>query len=397
MIAIAVAVLGLLVCLQPVYAQTDFEVPIDHGAHESRETDKAMRRDVTSNPLLDELDTEEIEAAVTEIFGEDEPDFSEMLLQAIKGEGLIDFDTILKKAAETLTSEIVKSKGAMITVILIAVFAAILSNISSALDNHQIAQVSFFVMTLLLMVFLMKSMTITVDIASKTIKNLVIFMEVLVPAYLLCIAFTAGATSASAFYGGAMIGILLVEGMLITVVIPMIQFYMVLIPINHLTGENLFHQLLQLLKVVIQYILKTVIALVIGINTIQGMVTPVVHSVKTSLLSRAVAVIPGLSGVTDVVMDTVLGSAVIVKNAVGLTAVVLILMIALVPVVKLSVIMFIYHFAAALTGPLSDKGLSSCIAGMGDGTKLLLRTLVTSLFLFLVTIAMMAMATNRGY
>lgn len=397
MIAIAVTVLGLLVCLQPVYAQTDFEVPIDHGAHESRETDKAMRRDVTSNPLLDELDTEEIEAAVTEIFGEDEPDFSEMLLQAIKGEGLIDFDTILKKAAETLTSEIVKSKGAMITVILIAVFAAILSNISSALDNHQIAQVSFFVMTLLLMVFLMKSMTITVDIASKTIKNLVIFMEVLVPAYLLCIAFTAGATSASAFYGGAMIGILLVEGMLITVVIPMIQFYMVLISINHLTGENLFHQLLQLLKVVIQYILKTVIALVIGINTIQGMVTPVVHSVKTSLLSRAVAVIPGLSGVTDVVMDTVLGSAVIVKNAVGLTAVVLILMIALVPVVKLSVIMFIYHFAAALTGPLSDKGLSSCIAGMGDGTKLLLRTLVTSLFLFLVTIAMMAMATNRGY
>ena len=108
------------------------------------------------------------------------------------------------------------------------------------------------------------------------------------------------------------------------------------------------------------------------------------------------AVIRAVGG-TDVVMDTVSWFCGYFKNAVGLTAIALIIMIALVPVVKLSIMMFMYQFAAALTGPLSDKGLSSCIAGMGDGAKLLLRTLVTSIFLFLVTIAMMAMATNRGY
>lgn len=352
---------------------------------------------IDSNTLMSEMNTEEINAAIDEIFGEDELDFSELLMGTIKGENILSIDLIIQKVAETLTSEIVKNKRAMIAVILIAVFAAILSNISAALDSHQIAQVSFFVMTLILMLLLMKSMTVTVEVAAKTVKNLVLFMEVLVPAYLLCIGFTSGATSASVFYGGAMICIVLVEGMLMTVVLPMIQFYMVLIPINHLAGDNLFQQLLKLLKTIIQYLLKTATALVIGINAIQGMVAPVAHSVKTSLLSRAVAVVPGLSGVTDVVMDTVLGSAVIIKNAVGVTAVVLIVLIALVPVVKLSIIMFMYHFAAALTGPLSDKGLSSCIAGMGEGTRLLLRTLATSVLLFLVTVAIMAMSTNRGY
>lgn len=380
---------GLLICRSVTAYAAESEI--------APNPDITSNYDIASNPLLEELETDEINAVIAEIFEEDELDFGALLLSAIKGESVLSFDLIIEKAAETLTSEIVKNKRAIVAIILIAVFAAILSNISAALDSHQIAQVSFFVMTLLLMVLLIKSTMITVEVAGKTVKNLVLFMEVLVPAYLLCIAFTAGATSASAFYGGAMICIVLVEGMLLTVVLPMIQFYMVLIPINHLAGDNLFLQLLRLLKTIIQYILKTAVALVIGINAIQGMVAPVAHSVKTSLLSRAVEVIPGLSGVTDVVMDTVLGSAVIIKNAVGLTAIALIIMIALVPVVKLSIMMFMYQFAAALTGPLSDKGLSSCIAGMGDGAKLLLRTLVTSIFLFLVTIAMMAMATNRGY
>ena len=342
-------------------------------------------------------DFREIEQALDQIRSDYELDFGQVFQDVLSGKEALNINLILEKSLKILTLEVAENRFGITSVILLSVLSAVLSNITAVFHNRQIAQVGFYMMALVIAVLLLQTMNTTVEIASGTISQLVLFMEVLLPAYFMGVAFISGSAAASAFYGTALLAVFFVEGLLAAVVLPMIQIYIMLIIVNHIAGDGILDQLLKLLKSVIQYILKTVIAVVIGLNTIQGMFAPVMHSVKTSMLTGAVSMLPGMSGVTEATWNSVVGSVVLIKNAVGVTAVCMILLIMIVPVIKLTVIMFLYRLAAAFAGGLSAGSTAECISGMGDGTGMLLKTVVTSIVLFMITIAIVAVSTNGGY
>ena len=343
----------------------------------------------------EELDFSGIDRVLEQIDGE--ADFEQVFRSVLAGEEALSVDLIYREALKILTSEVVENKFAITSIILLSVLAAVLKNITSAFHNQQIAQIGFYIMALLMAVLLLQTMKTTVEIASATVNNLVLFMKALLPAYFMGVAFVSGAASASTFYGTTLLAIFLVETVLSAIILPMIQIYIVLNIINHIVGEGMLEHLLKLLKSVIQYVLKTAIAVIIGINTIQSMFTPVMHSVKTGMLTGAVSMLPGMSGVTEATWNTVVGSMILTKNAVGVAAVCIMLLIVLSPIVKLTVIMFMYRLAAAFAGGLSVDGTAECISGMGDGTGMLLKTVVTSSVLFMITIAIVSVATNGGY
>lgn len=352
---------------------------------------------ITEQSVMEEPDFGEIDKALEQIQMDYDMDFGQVFRDIMSGKEALNVSLIYEKVLKILTSEVVENRFAITSVILLSVLAAVLSNITTAFQNRQIAKIAFYIMALLMAVLLLQSMKTTIEIATKTVENLVMFMEALLPAYFMGVAFVSGSASASTFYGTALLAIFLVEAILATVVLPMIQIYIILIIINHIVGEGILEQLPKLLKSIIQYILKTVIAVVIGINTIQSMFTPVLHSVKTSMLTGAVSMLPGMSGVTEATWNTVVGSAVLIKNAVGAAAVCVMVFIVLVPIVKLTVIMFLYRLAAAFAGGLAANGTSECIGGMGDGAGMLLKTVVTSIVLFMITIAIVTVSTNGGY
>lgn len=342
-------------------------------------------------------DFQEIEQVLTEIQGTRKLNFGQVFQDVLTGKEPLNVNLIIDECLKILTSEIVENRFSIISIILLSVLSAVLSNITAVFRSRQIAQIGFYMMALLIAVLLLQTMRTTVEIASETVGNLVLFMEVLLPAYFMGVAFISGTAAASTFYGTALLAVFLVEGVLSAVVLPMIQIYIMLVIINHIVGEGMLDQFLKLLKSMIQYVLKTAIAVVIGINTIQSMFTPVLHSVKTSMLTGAVSLLPGMSGVTEATWNTVVGSAVLIKNAVGVTAVCIMIFIVLIPIVKLTVIMFMYRIAAAFAGGLAANGTAECISGMGDGTGMLLKTVVTSIVLFMITIAIVAASTNGGY
>ena len=86
----------------------------------------------------------------------------------------------------------------------------------------------------------------------------------------------------------------------------------------------------------------------------------------------------------------VLGSAVLVRNCVGVTAVIILFLCALQPVLHISVSGFTYRFLAAFTQPVSDKRMVGALQAMGEGCSLLLKVLFTTEILFLLTIAILA-------
>ena len=137
-----------------------------------------------------------------------------------------------------------------------------------------------------------------------------------------------------------------------------------------------------------------VLACVVGLNVIQGLISPAVDSVKRSALTRGVEAIPGVGDAIGGVTEVALGTAVLVKNGIGVTGAVICVALCVVPLVQIGCIALLYKLAAALIQPVSDQRVAGCIESVGDGCRLLMRVVFTTGLLFLLTIVVVAALTS---
>ena len=144
----------------------------------------------------------------------------------------------------------------------------------------------------------------------------------------------------------------------------------------------------ELVKTAILWALKTMIALLFGMQAIQTMIAPTVDQMKTSVVNKAVSVIPGIGNAYEMVAETVLGSALLLKNAVGIAGVVSLVFLCLIPVAKLVCGVLLYRTLGAVAQPVTDKRVAECIDSVAEGGELLLKIVLYAGILFIVSLAM---------
>ena len=171
---------------------------------------------------------------------------------------------------------------------------------------------------------------------------------------------------------------------------PFVLCYVVLALLTGIWAEERLTLLLELLKKGIIFAQKLTMGAITGLSLVQSLILPVADRLKISALRKVVTAIPGIGNMTDGVTELVIGSAVLIKNSMGILLLFLLLAVCLVPLLKLFVVGGIIKLGAALSGVVSDKRIAGCADKVGEGCFLLLRCLFTSVTLFLIVIAVVA-------
>jgi stage III sporulation protein AE len=264
-----------------------------------------------------------------------------------------------------------------------------------AFKNNNVSETGFYVTYLLLFGLLISSFILASRVAAETIGAILDFMKALIPAYLMSVAFVTGATTSMVYYEAALGLITLVDFIMIKVIIPMINFYLVIVLANNLSKEDMLSRLAELFATAISWLLKSLLALVIGFSAIKGLIVPVTDQVKRSILYKASEAIPGIGDALGGVTETILGAGVILKNAIGVAGLIMILTICAVPFIKLLMITVVYRVGSAALQPISDKRLIECISASAKSAALLLQTVFVGAVLFLLTITIIAVTTGN--
>ena len=102
------------------------------------------------------------------------------------------------------------------------------------------------------------------------------------------------------------------------------------------------------------------------------------------------ASIPGIGGVAEGVTELILGSAVLIKNSMGVLFLLILAGTSLIPLLKMILIAGTVKLGAAITGIVSDKRISGCADRIGEGCFLLFRCVFTAMALFMIVIAVVA-------
>lgn len=350
---------------------------------------------VSQNEILSQFDLSSIQRVINQTQETNQISFLDLVKNLIRGDINYNFDLIISTVLQSFLGEVNENKMLLVSVCMVGIVSAVLRVICGAFENHQIADTGYYSMYLVLSALLMKSFSVTSEVADQTITNLTEFMQVLLPAFALSVGMSSGQTGAAGFYGVALFLITLILKVILQIILPMIKIYVILCLVNHMSGGEYFKQLTVLLKKFIGFLLKTLLGVSIGLNMVQGMIAPVIDSVKRGVVSKAVSAIPGFGSITNSVMETVVGSAILIKNGIGVAGLLVLGLICLRPVIQLCAFYLMYQLTAVILSPIAQKDMTESLVEIGESSRLLLKAVLTSLMLFVITIAIAVISTNK--
>ncbi len=351
-------------------------------------------RERTQEKILGEFDFSELDASLQKIFPREKIRFADVTASMMSGNLEETGKILLQYAGDQLGYEFRINRKNLVYMLLIAVIAAIFTNFSGAFQSRQVSEISFYVLYMLLITMCLTTFRVAMEGLEGKLEVLLDFMRLLCPGYFMAVSLASGTSSSLMFYGMVLILIYIVEVLVLRLLLPLINVYIMIQVMNYLVGENILSELADLIRKLITWILRTLLGFVIGLNVIQGLLSPTIDTLKRSTLTKAVEAVPGIGNLFGGVTDVLLGTAILIKNGIGMAGAVLLILICSVPVVQMAAMTFLYKFAAAMVQPVSDKRITGCIRSVSEGYRLMMKVLYTTLLLFLITIAVVAASTS---
>lgn len=299
--------------------------------------------------------------------------------------------TLIRAIKETLLSDLQANKAIMLQLIGIILIGSIFTNLSTSFGGF-ISENGFYITYLLMTSLLLSSFSLALSIAMAAMERILIAVRILVPSYILALQFIGGTASSAGTYSIVMISIWLLQAVIRRVVFPLVQFYVVLSLVNHLQKEDSFSKLCDLVKSIVQWILRSILFFVVGLNLIKGLLEPQIDMLGKTAAKRVLSALPG--GFVSVLAGTYLAAGMVIKNSIGVAGMLILFCICFLPFLKIFLIMFAVRVTAAIVQPMGDKRFVDGLSAMAQGMSLLMQTIANALVLFVVTLAIMSFLTG---
>lgn len=344
----------------------------------------------TQEQLLDSMELEKMQEAVNELLGEETFSVKESIKKALSGEEPFSAEHFGEIGKAFLYQQLLPDKKILVQVILLVLAASLFSNFTGMFGKGETGGISFYMVYLFLLTILMKSFGQMSRIISSGLEDFVFFMKALMPSYFLAVTAAGGVASAMIFYNMVLAVIYVIQVILLKLVVPGIHLFVLFQLVNYLHKEDILSKMAEFFKTILEWTLHTCVAVLVGMQVIQNMISPAVDSLKRDVIGKTATAIPAVGNAIDGVTEVALGTAVLIRNCIGVVGILVLLLLGLPPIIRLGVTTLIYKLLAAVVQPVADKRMTGCLSTMGEGCRLLLRVLLTVELLLLITIAILS-------
>lgn len=175
----------------------------------------------------------------------------------------------------------------------------------------------------------------------------------------------------------------LVQGTAMTI----ISMAAILAVIGNLSPSLRLDELFKLAKSCANWLLGCLMVAFLGIMSVQGMLGSAYDSASVETVRYAVDnLMPIVGGEVADTLDVLISNALLVKNAAGVTGLILLLQISLEPVLHLVAVMLMLRIISALTEPVAEGPVLSCMNQFSEVMRCLLVAIVCAVVLFMVLV-----------
>ena len=324
-----------------------------------------------------------------------ELDISNMFDMATSGN--IDNAEILKKILSLLGKEVTNTLKVLVNILVIILIHSILKSLTDNLENSGISKIVYYAQYILIVTIIMANFSEILSSVNNTTEDLVGFAKILIPLLVTLMIYTGSVTTSSIIEPILLFLIELISNLIRTLIIPVVSIITVMIIISKISDRVQINKLGSFMKSSVIWVLGVILTVFIGVLSLEGGLTSSVDGVTAKTAKAAVStLIPVVGKVLGDGVDAVLGSGVILKNAVGIVGVIIIIGICLMPIIKLATFSIMYTILSGIVEPLADTKIVKLLDEMSGVFKLLLAIVCSVSVLLIIGITLVIKISNSG-
>ena len=318
-----------------------------------------------------------------------------MVLAVAYGEARIDADSVFSLFTDSLKKRVTEKIGLVVALLGVGLLSGLADLLISGGEKNSIREVSSFLcqgVAVGIVVYTLSNMAST---TKNGISGAVDFIEVSNPT--LAVMLTA---SGSSMVSGAISPLMTfltstVAKLLQTIVLPLALSGGVLAIVNNLSGRKQVGELQSLAKEASKWTVGLIFTLYIGITAITGLSISSTNGLSLRTAKFAVEkFVPIIGGAASGTIDTVLFCAQLVKNAAGVTAIIVSIGYAAVPLIELLGTMIVLRASAALCEPIADSRIVSMLKEVAESSKYLFAAMFGIVLMFIITVGIIVGTGN---
>lgn len=323
--------------------------------------------------------------------------FEDFYQQLQNGGSMPGFSYIFDMIVYTIKENIGDTVQVFISLLIISALSSVLHHCGELFQNRQITNLAFYFTYLYAVILLLKVFYVMADAAVVLVENIISFTQIVIPAFYMAVAMCYASVTAGAFYQLNLLLLYAVEIIFPEVILPMIACFVYISVISGSTEDDRFGALTELIKKGIAILLKICITTVTGVGVMKSLIHPVADSMKYTMFQKTVAAIPGIGDVTDSVSRMFLGSAVLIKNSIGIVSLILMILLVSAPLTKIFLLAVMIKITGACVSMFGDKRLTKCIDRVSEGGFLILKAALAVVMIFFIMIALVTAVAGRGF
>ena len=340
------------------------------------------------------LDLSAFDQFFSEVFETNQVTAGDLLKRIVNGEEILNRDLIFKLIKCVLFQDMDSLKTMFLFVLGILLMETVVRCFCQIFEKKELEELSSYFFWMLLLGVLLENYIKTSVIATESWNQVLTFMKMLAPAYLISVGSITGVSTATCFYQLLLLLLGLIDTVLIGACIPAIHIFVMMICMDTLLGGEQFQDLEELLEKGIIWGMKIAFTMMTGIGFVKGILAPVEGSINHALLQKTLGVIPGIGNISNTITSAMTGSALLIKNTLGGFALCILILLTILPVCKIGCIALIMKITGAIGGVFGKNRLAKSTIRISDGCFLLARLTFSMNALCFLVIAMTAYTTN---
>ena len=282
-----------------------------------------------------------------------------------------------------------------IAFVLLGIGAALLKQLDLFFKDSQVQKIGFWIIYLLLASQLLGLYYNGEEILRECLGRLIDFGNIFVPVFGGVLVFAAGSVTGAGYMVVLLMIVYLLEQFLLTVMVPLVEGYMLLSILGALWQKDRVEKLMELFEKCISLGFKGMFIGTMGLGVLQSMVLPYVDQTKVGVVKKIVDTIPGIGGLAGVTLEMITGSAILLKNGIGVIGILLLVLVSAAPLLKIAFLCLVTKLAAVVYGLFGEKQMTWCADKLCLAEGYLWKIAGSGTLLFMLWIVLAVYTTNQ--
>ncbi|TRM12676.1 stage III sporulation protein AE [Lentibacillus cibarius] len=313
----------------------------------------------------------------------------------IKDNGSFSIKNILWGLVEFMLHELIQNGKLLGKLLVLTLFSVMLQTIHTTFERSAVSKVAYYIVYIVLIFLALNSFYVAVSYANDAIDTMKSFMIALLP-LMLGIMATLGNVMTVSFFHPIIVFLINISGVLVSkFILPLLFLAALLLIVSNLNENYSVSKLANLFKQVGMGTLGIFLTIFLGVMSVQGATSAVQDGVAMKTTKFITGnFIPVVGRTFTDATDTILSASLLLKNAIGIAGVLIVILIAIFPAVKIFAIALIYKLAAAILQPIGDGPVISVMDTISKYIVFVLASLLAVTLMFFLAIVILVAASN---